>query len=331
MATLTCYFLAYALMGVSLVYPLIIIIGPTGVGKTSLGIALAQEIGGEIISGDSVQVYKKLDIGSAKPSTAELQLVPHHLIDYLEPTEPFSAAQFKVKATSLMAEIRGRGHVPIVVGGTGLYIRSLLDPYDFSQQGSEEIRSRWNKFVQLHGNLALHDELQERDNITAQQLHPNDVFRVIRALEVLELTGSTLSSQRQFRDDQYRTLDPSTLYIGLTASRQIIYERINQRCVTMLSQGLIEETLALLNMGYAPTLKPLQSIGYRHSLWYIKGLVTQSEMLRLLQRDTRHFAKRQLTWFRRDPRISWFDTETNTDVLLKDIVKTCRACQTRVE
>jgi len=318
-------------MGVNLVYPLIIIIGPTGVGKSSLGIALAQKIGGEIISGDSVQVYKKLDIGSAKPSAEELQLVPHHLIDYIDPSEPFSAAQFKVKATSLIEEIRDRGHVPIVVGGTGLYIRSLLDPYDFSQQGSEEIRSKWREFVQLYGNLALHKALKNRDQETAQLLHPNNVFRVIRALEVFELTGRTLSSQRQFRDDEYKTLDPSILYIGLTASREVIYERINQRCVTMLSQGLIEETLAILSIGYAPTLKPLQSIGYRHALWYIKGLVTQSEMLRLLQRDTRHFAKRQLTWFRRDPRITWYDIETDSNVLLKNIVKTCRACQTRVE
>jgi len=318
-------------MGVGSVYPLIIIIGPTGVGKSSIGIALAQEINGEIISGDSVQVYKKLDIGSAKPSKAELQLIPHHLINHLDPSEPFSAALFKEKATSLIDEIRARGHVPIVVGGTGLYIRSLLDPYDFSQLGSEAIRSKWNKFVQLHGPITLHEELKNRDKETAQQLHPNDIFRVIRALEVFELTGSTLSSQRQFRDDEYKTLDPSILYIGLTASREVIYERINQRSILMLSEGLIEETLALLNSGYAPTLKPLQSIGYRHSIWYIKGLATRSEMLRLLQRDTRHFAKRQLTWFRRDPRITWYDIETDSDELLQDVVKTCRACQTRVE
>ncbi|HZK83168.1 MAG TPA: tRNA (adenosine(37)-N6)-dimethylallyltransferase MiaA [Desulfosporosinus sp.] len=312
-------------------HPLIIIIGPTGVGKSSLGIALAQEIGGEIISGDSVQIYKELNIGSAKPSEEELQLVPHHLIDCIDPSEPFSAARFKMKAICLIQEIRDRGNVPIVVGGTGLYVRSLLDPYDFAQHGSEEIRSRWREFVRLHGNLALHKELKERDSETAKQLHPNDVFRVIRALEVFELTGSTLSSQRQFRDDEYKALDPSILYIGLTAPRAVIYERINQRCVTMLSRGLIQETLALLDIGYAPTLKPLQSIGYRHSLWYIKGLVTQPEMLRLLQRDTRHFAKRQLTWFRRDPRIVWYDIEAGTDVSLKDIVKTCRSCQIRVE
>ncbi|MGI6120357.1 MAG: tRNA (adenosine(37)-N6)-dimethylallyltransferase MiaA [Desulfosporosinus sp.] len=312
-------------------YPLIIIIGPTGVGKSSLGIALAQEIGGEIISGDSVQIYKKLDIGSAKPSARELRLVPHHLIDYLDPTEPFSAAQFKVKAISLIEEIKCRGHIPIVVGGTGLYIRSLLDPYDFYHHGSEEIRSKWKKYIKLHGNLALYEELKKRDSEKARQLHPNDVFRVIRALEIFELTGKILSSQRQLPGNKYQKLDPSVLYIGLTASRKVIYERINQRCVTMLSQGLIEETLVLLNMGYAPTLKPLQSIGYRHSIWYIKGLVTKPEMLRLLQRDTRHYAKRQLTWFCRDPRIIWYNIENDAEGLLKDIVKTCRAYQTRVE
>jgi len=304
------------------VYPLIIIIGPTGVGKSSLGLALAQKLGGEIISGDSVQVYKALDIGSAKPTHEELQLVTHHLIDHLDPAEPFTAAQFKVSATSLIGEIRGRKHVPIVVGGTGLYIRSLLDPYDFSQHGSEEIRSKWREFVSSYGKLALHAVLMESDPITAEQLHPNDVFRIIRALEVLELTGKTLSSQRQFRDNEYQPLDASIIYIGLTAPREVIYERINHRCVEMLSQGLIDETLNLLKSGYAPTLKPLQSIGYRHAIWYLKGLVLQEEMLRLLQRDTRHFAKRQLTWFRRDPRISWYDIETaTTEVIVEAIAR----------
>ncbi len=313
------------------VYPLVIIIGPTGIGKSSLGLALAQKIGGEIISGDSVQVYQKLDIGSAKPTPTELQLVPHHLIDFLDPSEPFTAAQFKESATSLIEEIRGRGHVPIVVGGTGLYIRSLLDPYDFSQHGSEEIRFKWKEFAELNGNLLLHNELKKRDPETAEQLHPNDVLRITRALEIFELTGKTLSSQRQFKDNEYEPLDPSILYIGLTAPRNLIYQRINQRCVDMLSQGLIEETLNLITGGYGPTLKPLQSIGYRHAIWFIKGLVIQSEMLRLLQRDTRHFAKRQLTWFRRDPRISWYDIETDPSLILESVVQACRACQSRVK
>lgn len=318
-------------MGDIVVIPLVIIIGPTGIGKSSLGLALAQQIGGEIISGDSVQVYQKLDIGSAKPTAQELQLVPHHLIDCFDPREPFTAAQFKELASSRIEEIRGRGHVPIVVGGTGLYIRSLLDPYDFSQHGSEQIRLKWHEFVLSHGNLALHNVLEQRDPETARQLHPNNVLRVIRALEVLELTGKPLSSQRQFRDDEYQALDPSVLYIGLTAPRQVIYDRINQRCEIMLDQGLLEETLSLLNMGYSSTLKPMQSIGYRHALWCLKGLATKSEMLRLLQRDTRHFAKRQLTWFRRDPRITWYDTETGLDQILKELIQTCRAYQTRVE
>lgn len=311
--------------------PLVIIIGPTGIGKTALGLALAQKIGGEIISGDSVQVYKKLDIGSAKPSPAELQLVRHHLIDFLDPSEPFTAAQFKNLATSLIEEIRSRGHVPIVVGGTGLYIRSLLDPYNFSHHGSEEIRHKWKEFAELHGNLLLHEELKKSDPETAEQLHPNNVLRIIRALEVFELTGKTLSSQRQFRDNEYQPLDPSIVYIGLTAPRDQIYERINQRCIDMLSQGLIDETLMLINDGYPPTLKPLQSIGYRHAIWFLKGLVTQPEMLRLLQRDTRHFAKRQLTWFRRDPRISWFDIRTDLNVILESALQACRAYQSRVE
>jgi len=313
------------------VYPLVIIIGPTGIGKTALGLALAQKIGGEIISGDSVQVYQKLDIGSAKPSATELQLVPHHLIDFLDPSEPFTAAQFKMLATSLIEEIRSRGHVPIVVGGTGLYIRSLLDPYDFSQHGCEEIRFKWKEFAEISGNLLLHEELKKRDPETAEQLHPNNVLRIIRALEVFELTGKTLSSQRQFRDDEYQTLDSSIVYIGLTAPRDLIYERINQRCVEMLSQGLLEETLNLMRDGYSPTLKPLQSIGYRHAIWLLKGLVTQPEMLRLLQRDTRHFAKRQLTWFRRDPRIRWYDIETDFNIILESVVQACRAYQSRVK
>lgn len=312
-------------------FPLVIIIGPTGIGKTALGLALAQKIGGEIISGDSVQVYRKLDIGSAKPSREELDLVPHHLIDFLDPTEPFTAAQFKTMATAKMKEIRNRGHVPIVVGGTGLYIRSLLDPYEFSRQGCEEIRFKWNEFAKSHGNLLLHEELKKRDPKTAEQLHPNNVIRIIRALEVFELTGKTLSSQRQFRDDEYQTLDPSIVYIGLTASRDLIYERINQRCLEMLSQGLIEETLKLIKDGYPPTLKPLQSIGYRHAIWFLKGLVRQQELLRLLQRDTRHFAKRQLTWFRRDPRISWYDIETGLNAILVSVVQACRASQSRVK
>lgn len=312
--------------------PLVVIIGPTGVGKSALGIALAQEIGGEIISGDSVQVYKKLDIGSAKPSLLERRSVPHHLIDCLDPREPFSAAQFQKEALSLIAEIQNRGLIPIVVGGTGLYIRSLLDPYDFAQRGSEEIRAKWQNFARLHGKAALHKELEIRDQRSAEQLHPNDVVRITRALEIFELSGGQVSSdRRRFQDNIYPPLAESVVYIGLTAPRPLLYERLNQRCVGMLDQGLLAETQGLLQAGYEPDLKPLQSIGYRHAVWHLQGLVTQGEMLRLFQRDTRHFAKRQLTWFRRDPRICWYSIEREGKYILKDIVKTCMTCQSRVE
>lgn len=311
--------------------PLIIIIGPTGIGKTALGLAVAQRLGGEIISGDSIQVYRKLDIGSAKPTREELDLVPHHLIDFLDPSEPFTAAQFQSLASIAIKEIRSRGHVPIVVGGTGLYIRSLLDPYEFSKQGSEEIRMKWSRFAQSKGSALLHEELKKCDPITAAELHPNNVIRVIRALEIFELTGKPLSDQRQFNHDEYKALDPSIVYVGLNAPRNMIYERINQRCEIMLSQGLIEETFHLLEEGYSPTLKPLQSIGYRHAIWFIKGLVIKREMLRLLQRDTRHFAKRQLTWFRRDPRINWYNIESGIASICESVVQACRVCQSRVE
>ena len=303
--------------------PLIIIVGPTGVGKSALGLALAQKIGGEIISGDSVQVYRKLDIGSAKPSAAERALVPHHLIDSMDLVESFTAANFKELAVSMIADIRSRGRKPIVVGGTGLYIRSLLDPYDFLQRGAEDIRAKWQEFGRIHGNEALYRELTARDRETAGKLHPNDVLRIVRALEISELTGTPASKLQRFPHDQYQALDPSVIYTGLTATRQTIYERIDRRCTAMLEQGLIEETKALLDEGYASSLKPLQSIGYRHAVWFLKGLATKNETLRLLKRDTRHFAKRQLTWFRRDPRIRWYDIETGLETVCKEIVKAC--------
>jgi tRNA dimethylallyltransferase len=312
--------------------PLVIIVGPTAVGKTALGVALAQAIGGEIISGDSVQVYRKLDIGSAKPTIEEQKGIPHHLIDYLNPDEPFTAAQFQVLANNLIQEIRNRGKVPIVVGGTGLYIRSLIDPFNFAEKSSQELRNYWTSFLAEKGKEALYKALKERDWQSAERLHPNDTLRIIRALEICDLTGQPFSEIRGNNDYEYPSLEPSILYIGLTAPREVIYERINRRCEVMLSSGLLQETLNLLHEGYSPNLKPLQSIGYRHALWYLSGKVTLSEMTRVFQRDTRHFAKRQLTWFRRDPRVTWYDT-FNEDLtkILESVLKTCRAIQSRVE
>lgn len=312
--------------------PLIIIVGPTAVGKSVLSIALAQTLGGEIISGDSIQIYKKLNIGSAKPSPEEQQNIPHYLLDLLDPVEPFTAAQFQAQALAHIEEIRNRGKVPIVVGGTGLYIRSLIDPFDFSENSSEEIRKGWSSFLLEQGKEKLHQALKDRDPASAERLHPNDTHRIIRALEIYDLTGKPFSEQRGSLDYQYPPLDPSIMYIGLTAPREIIYERINRRCIEMLNQGLLQETFDLLKEGYSPKLKPLQSIGYRHAIWTLSGKTTSSEMLRIFQRDTRHFAKRQLTWFRRDPRIKWYDTyNENLTKIEEELVTTCRCLQSRVE
>jgi len=312
--------------------PLIIIVGPTAVGKTALGIALAQALNGEIISGDSVQIYRKLNIGSAKPTLEEQANIPHYLLDILDPDEPFTVAQFQSLAKKHIQDIQSRDKVPIVVGGTGLYIRSLLDPFEFPQQGSEEVRESWQKFLAKWGKEALHSELAKRDPESAKRLHPNDTVRIIRALEVSQLAGKPYSEVRGNHDLHYPPLDPSIVYVGLTAPRDIIYERINLRCEKMIEAGLLEETLGLIKEGYSPKLKPLQSIGYRHALMYLFGKVTREEMIRLFQRDTRHFAKRQLTWFRRDPRLTWFDTYKEKPAsILESIIATCNRIQSRLE
>ncbi|WP_019850479.1 tRNA (adenosine(37)-N6)-dimethylallyltransferase MiaA [Desulfitobacterium sp. PCE1] len=312
--------------------PLVIIVGPTAVGKTALGVALAQALQGEIISGDSVQVYRKLDIGSAKPTLEEQGNIPHYLLDALDPTEPFTVAQFQTLAHHSIQDIQSRGKVPIVVGGTGLYIRSLIDPFQFAEHGSEPIRNFWTAFLSERGKEALHQELEKRDPLSAQRLHPNDTVRIIRALEICQLTGKPFSEIRGHQDTVYPPLASSILYVGLTAPRDIIYERINHRCEQMVASGLIEETQNLIQEGYSPKLKPLQSIGYRHALLYLYGKVTLPEMMRIFQRDTRHFAKRQLTWFRRDPRVVWHDTyNENMTNILEFLIDTCRGIQSRVE
>lgn len=293
---------------------------------------LALAIDGEIISGDSVQVYRKLDIGSAKPSKEEQKGVQHHLLDFLDPTQPYTVALFQSQTEQLIQSINQRGKTPIVVGGTGLYIRSITDGFSFPEKGSDTIKQKWLDYALKQGKEKLYSELKARDPVSASRLHINDTARIVRALEVFEITGKPLSSQRLYNEKQYSELEDSIIYIGLTAPREIIYERINKRCETMIESGLIEETADLLRDGYSLKLKPLQSIGYRHAVLYLTGKVTQSEMLRLLQRDTRHFAKRQLTWFKRDPRIKWYDITIFTlNQIIIDIINTCREFQTRVE
>ncbi len=291
-------------------HSLVVIVGPTAVGKSDIGIQVAQNVGGEIISGDSVQVYRQLDIGSAKVISGQRQGVPHHMIDILDPAEEFSVAMFQARVRELVDEINNRGKIPILVGGTGLYIRSVLDPYEFpSVEEDRRIRAELHRLAVEEGPLALHQLLAEVDPESASRLHPNDIKRVVRALEVHRLTGAkfsefqnTVAREPRLEDSPYRLS-----YFGLTAPRGILYQRINARVDEMLDQGMLEEISGLLAQGYPPSLACLQTIGYRHGVQCLRGLLTRGEMTRLLKRDTRHFAKRQLTWFRRDPRITWFD------------------------
>jgi tRNA dimethylallyltransferase len=303
---------------------LVVIVGPTAVGKSDIGLELAKAAEGEIISGDSVQVYKGFDIGSAKPTIEEQAAVPHHLIDILEPDEPFSAAQFQVLAREAVAEIRSRFRQPIVVGGTGLYIRALLDPFDFPLESSGEVREKWMELEKQMGIQHLHDILSERDPRTAAALHFNDRARILRALEVCDLTSLPLSQQRDYAEKSYPELK-DVVMIGLDMPRNMIYQRIEERCDMMVRQGLLEEVDCLLSLGVSPDLKPMKSIGYRHAADYLQGITTKEEMMRLFKRDTRRFAKRQLTWFRRDPRVTWLDVqELSKSCILNNLLVSCQ-------
>ncbi|HZW83799.1 MAG TPA: tRNA (adenosine(37)-N6)-dimethylallyltransferase MiaA [Candidatus Deferrimicrobium sp.] len=293
----------------------VVIVGPTAVGKTEIAVRLAKLIGGEIISGDSVQVYRKLNIGSAKVTPNEQQGVPHHMIDILNPDEEFSVAMFQKRVKDLIVEITVRGKIPLLVGGTGLYIRSIIDPYEFPDIASDNtIRDSLREIAETAGKEELHRRLAQVDPVSAARLHVNDVTRVVRALEVFQITGSpfsefqnSVSKEPSLEDSPYRLS-----YFGLTAPREEIYFRINRRVDTMIDKGFVQEVNCLLQEGYSPNLAALQTIGYRHVIKYLRGHTNLEETLRLLKRDTRHFAKRQLTWFRRDPRIVWFDAINST-------------------
>ncbi|MBR6755754.1 MAG: tRNA (adenosine(37)-N6)-dimethylallyltransferase MiaA [Peptococcaceae bacterium] len=302
--------------------PIVVLVGPTAVGKTAASIALAQQLNGEIISGDSMQIYRGLDIGTAKITPEEMQGVTHHLLDIRDIEESFSAADFKVEADKIIADIHQRGKLPIIVGGTGFYINSLIYEYHFGEAITDEAyRTELQAFVDIHGKEALHQRLAEIDAATAARLHANDVKRVMRALEVYHVTGKPLSSMENQVNKQ--VLRYPTVYLGLGMERERLYERINQRVDLMMEQGLLEETKTALAKGVSPQAQSMTSLGYRQIIQYLQGEVSLEKAIELIKRDTRHFAKRQLTWFRHDPNLIWVmkdgktEEEVETELLAK--------------
>ncbi|SJZ60323.1 tRNA (adenosine(37)-N6)-dimethylallyltransferase MiaA [Selenihalanaerobacter shriftii] len=288
--------------------PLVAIIGPTAVGKTELSLELAKRLNTEIISGDSMQVYKEMDIGTAKPTPEERQGIPHHMIDILSPDEDFSVAEFQERVDKIIPEIIERDKLPMLVGGTGLYIKALIQGFIFPDMESDwDLRERLEADANEHGTEYVHDKLKEIDSILADKLHPNDLRRVIRGIEVYKQTGQTstyFKKKAKERPPRYRAVK-----IGLRRDREELYDRINRRVDLMVEQGLVEEVKKLYNAGYDESLTAMQGLGYKEIIGYLEGEYDLNEAIRLIKRDTRHFAKRQLTWFRKDEEINWFDVD----------------------
>ncbi|MGZ3578783.1 MAG: tRNA (adenosine(37)-N6)-dimethylallyltransferase MiaA [Syntrophales bacterium] len=290
---------------------LIVILGTTGVGKTAAAISLARESGGEIISADSMQVYRLLDIGTAKPTREEQSLVKHHAIDVVNPDEQFNAAMFIRLARGIIGKLNDTGKPILVVGGTGLYIKALLGGLFEGPDADEDLRKSYRQELKKFGKAYLYEKLKKKDEQAASQIDKNDVHRIIRALEVLELCGLSIVEKQKahhFGDNLY-----DVIKIGLTVERAELYRRIDKRTEKMIEEGLVDEVEALLSIGYHENLKPMQALGYKHIAGLIKGSCNLADAIRMIKRDTRHFAKRQMTWFGRDREIEWLapsDIET---------------------
>jgi tRNA dimethylallyltransferase len=285
----------------------IVICGPTAVGKTMAAIGLARRLDAEIVSADSMQVYRFMDIGTAKPTVAERAAVPHHLIDIVDPDEPFDAARYAALARQRVYDLHRRGRPALVVGGTGLYVKALLHGLFRADARDPDIRRRLRRDADALGGPALHARLAACDPQAAARLHPNDTLRIVRALEVIAVTGQPISQLQARHGFADAPLD--ALKIGLTMERGALYERIDRRVDAMLAAGFEDEVRGLLARGYGPELKSMQSIGYSHLAALIAGRVSRDECVRTLKRDTRRYAKRQMTWFRADPAITWLPAE----------------------
>jgi len=305
--------------------PLVILTGPTAVGKTELSIALAKKINGEIISADSMQVYKYMDIGTAKITPDEMQGVPHYLIDEYFPDESFNVVAFKQKARHYTERIYSHGKIPIIVGGTGFYIQALLYDIDFAENDKDDsYRESLKRLVDEKGNDYLHQMLFKIDSVSASRIHYNNVKRVIRAIEYFHQTGQPISKHN---DEQRQRSSPYHYqYFVLNDHRELLYEKINKRIDLMINMGLVDEVRWLLDHGYSKHLVSMQGLGYKEIVAFLEGSCSLDEALNILKRETRHFAKRQITWFKREREVTWihkykFDS---MDAILDSLLKCLR-------
>ena len=304
--------------------PLIILTGPTAVGKTALSIRLAKAVNGEIISADSMQVYKMMDIGTAKIMPADMQGVKHYLIDEFMPDEDFNVVKFKQLALTYMNEIYAKGKIPILVGGTGFYIQAILNDIDFTQTVEDtSYRDYLQQVADERGVEYLYEQLREVDEEATKTIHQNNVKRVIRALEYYHQTGKKIS---EHNEEQKQKESPYNFaYFVLNHDRSILYDRIDKRIDIMMEQGLLDEVTSLLKKGYSKELVSMQGLGYKELLAYLEGECTLEEAVYVLKRDTRHFAKRQLTWFKREREVIWLNKsefDDNEDAILEKMCDT---------
>jgi tRNA dimethylallyltransferase len=295
----------------------VIVLGPTGVGKSKLAIEWAEELGGEIISADSMQVYRYMDIGTAKPTLDDQKRVQHHLIDLVTPDQPFHAALYRTLGRKTIDQLY-ENKTPIwVVGGTGLYIKTLTQGLFSSPKIDPHVRESLKQEAKEKGTDALYERLKKVDPKTAFHLHPNDLFRIIRALEVFDSTGAPISfyrEQHRFGEKPYLTLK-----VGLEINRDRLYHRIEKRVDQMLEKGFLQEVERLMEMGYGPALKPMQSLGYKQMVQFLLKEIGWDEAVRQMKRDTRHYAKRQLTWFKADSEIHWWDESIDREEIFLEI------------
>ncbi|WP_432359206.1 tRNA (adenosine(37)-N6)-dimethylallyltransferase MiaA [Sporosarcina sp. UB5] len=303
----------------------IAIVGPTASGKTSLSIELAKRLNGEIINGDAMQVYKGLNIGTAKITEDEKEGVPHHLFDIKEPTESFSVAEYQSTVRNCIEDIQSRGKQPIIVGGTGLYIQSVLFDFRFTEEaGDEKVRSELEKELETEGgSQRLYERLQKLDPSSADKIHPNNYRRLIRALEIIEVTGKT-------KEEHEKGAGEATLYdhliVGLTLDRELLYNRINQRVELMMEAGLLEEARRLWENGVR-NVQSVQAIGYKELYEHFEGKISLDEAVELIKKHTRHYAKRQMTYFRNKVEISWFDANSDKENIVDGILSILKGFQ----